>query len=49
VHWASGIPHALFGRKINASLGRIAPRDRGLIAAQSSSSNASYIIQMSVF
>jgi hypothetical protein len=28
VHWAPGIPHALFGRKINAQLGRIAPRDR---------------------
>jgi hypothetical protein len=28
VQWASGIPHALFGRKINAQLGRSAPRDR---------------------
>jgi hypothetical protein len=28
VHWASDIPHALFGRKINQRLGRIAPRDR---------------------
>jgi len=29
VHWAPGIPHALFGRKINAKLGRIAPRECG--------------------
>jgi hypothetical protein len=28
VHWAPGIPHALHGRKINANLGRIAPRGR---------------------
>jgi len=28
VQRAPGIPHALFGRKINARLGRIAPRDR---------------------
>jgi hypothetical protein len=27
----SGIPHALFGRKINARLGRIAPRDREVV------------------
>src|SRR5712664_1020692 len=26
VHWAPGIPHALFGRKIRARPGRIAPR-----------------------
>jgi hypothetical protein len=29
VHWAPGIPHALFGRKIHAQLGRLMPRDRG--------------------
>ena len=29
MHWASGIPHALKGREINANLGRIAPRGRG--------------------
>jgi hypothetical protein len=28
VHWASGVPHALYGREINAQLGRTAPRDR---------------------
>src|SRR5450755_4725883 len=28
VQRASGIPHALWARKINAQLGRIAPRDR---------------------
>jgi hypothetical protein len=28
VQRAPGIPHALLGRKINAQLGRIAPRDR---------------------
>src|SRR5450631_899728 len=28
---APGIPHALFGRKINARLGRIAPRDREVV------------------
>src|SRR5450631_1255755 len=28
VHWAPGIPHALFGRKINAWLGRVTPRGR---------------------
>jgi hypothetical protein len=33
VHWAPGIPHALFGRKINAQLGRIAPRDRKAVFA----------------
>jgi hypothetical protein len=27
VQQASGVPHALFGRKINAKLGRIAPRE----------------------
>jgi hypothetical protein len=26
-HWAPGIPHALFGRKFLAQLGRIAPRE----------------------
>src|SRR5450631_2725311 len=31
VHWASGIPHALFGRKIDAQLGRSAPRDREVV------------------
>src|ERR1700688_1623480 len=34
VHWAPGIPHALFGRKINAQLGRIAPRDREAVSDQ---------------
>src|SRR5471030_952713 len=29
VRWAPGIPHALLGRKINAQLGRIAPRECG--------------------
>src|SRR5882757_5531077 len=28
VQWASGVPHALFGRKINQRLGRIARRGR---------------------
>jgi len=28
VHWASGIPHALFGRKIHQRLGRMARRGR---------------------
>jgi hypothetical protein len=29
VHWAPGIPHALFGRKRYSKLGRIAPRECG--------------------
>jgi hypothetical protein len=29
--WASGIPHALKGREINANLGRIARRGRGRV------------------
>ena len=33
VQRAPGIPHALFGREINAQLGRIAPRDREAVAA----------------
>src|ERR1700687_2501228 len=34
VHWAPGIPCALCfpGRTIDAQLGRIAPRDRGLVS-----------------
>src|SRR5260221_11612154 len=32
MHWASGIPHALFGRKIYANLGRIAPRECGTMS-----------------
>jgi hypothetical protein len=31
VQRASGIPHALKGREINANLGRIAPRGRGCV------------------
>ena len=27
MHWASGVPHALFGRKIHQRLGRLARRD----------------------
>jgi hypothetical protein len=32
VHWASGIPHALLGRELNARLGRIAPRGREVVS-----------------
>ena len=28
MHWAPGIPHALYGADLNAQLGRIAPRER---------------------
>src|ERR1700704_527564 len=31
VQWASGVPHALFGRKINLNLGRLASRERSRI------------------
>jgi hypothetical protein len=32
VHWPPGIPHALFGRVIDAQPGRVTPRDRGRVS-----------------
>jgi hypothetical protein len=47
VHWAPGIPHALFGRKITAKLGRIAPRECG--GASQRHCERSEAIQLSFF
>jgi hypothetical protein len=49
VHWAPGIPHALFGAELDEQLGRNAPRECGVIFRRHSGAMRSIELGISRF